>query len=358
MKDPSALPLVPENITIPHFEDLFTDSILESGIRIFVLLIFVLVLFRILKTVHNWLARLPLYRRSYLRHQRWVEFTLILTLILFLIGEAMQLHWALIVSLGGIGVISFGIGCQDLVKNIIAYPVVRRTLAANIGHEVELIKHRGKLTKFGFTHIHLLGPYGETLTIPNRKLLTETFLCNVDSNTIYHFECEFPIPVIYHDLMSQLLNFCHETVLLSAYRSLEQPPEVGIELKDGEIWLKCVCYTNRKNYIAAYRTFFLTELVEKTYFFQPENAQGGSIKLLKDLPSCRKSISSHPNEYQYEENEHSLLSDLAEPESAGRSNRAVDLSQQRPEKIDAPPLEADLSPETGVSKKTDQTIEK
>ncbi len=258
-----------------------STSFWQSGLRIVLLFLGLFLFLKLLRFLHQKLLFLPLYRRWYARYEGWIEFGVILIISLFVISEAWNLHWGLVLILGGVTVLSLGMAFQDILINVLAYPVVRRAISLSEGDDIEILGLSGKLAKKSFTHIQLTGIYGEQITIPNRKILTDVLLRSERKKSIYHFDLEFPVPSIYQDSLGLLLDFLHETVLLSAYRSLERAPEVGVELKNGDIWLKCVCYTNRKNYISAYRTFLLTELAEKTNLLQPEEELDLSKPLFK-----------------------------------------------------------------------------
>lgn len=297
MNDPSSIFTLIEYLN-RFFGGHFQTSLFESGMKALLGLVILILAFKVIPAIHKRMLHLIVYEDFYRRFQGWLEFFIFVLILLFFVIQLGKLHWFFIMVFGGAGLLGLGVACRDILSNLLAYPFVRRILSSHIGDSIEFDNLSGKLVKRGLTHIYLEGATGEEITIPNNKILTETFLCSETKLSIYHFQVNFPVPPENHAQISELIEFCRETILLSAYRSLERLPEVGIDLKDGEIWIECTCYTNRKQFISAYRTFVLTEFAEKSNVFT-HLSSAQPLPMLKESRKDIDSKSAHPENYKY-----------------------------------------------------------
>ncbi|MGK5091201.1 mechanosensitive ion channel family protein [Deltaproteobacteria bacterium TL4] len=248
----------------------FQISLLESVVQIALVLLAAWITVFVSKKIHPRLIQFPQYAEWHGRHRRLIESVFVTVVGVLVLMKIWHMHWGLILALWGAFLLSLGLAFQEILINLIAYPVVRLSLAVQIGDDIQIVGLRGKLTQRRWTHLLLAGSFGEIITVPNRKVLTDILSHSKNTQTVYHFEIEFPVSLEYQSDLSHLLEFCYEMVLLSAYRSLDNPPEVSADLHKGQIWLRCVCYTNRQYYIAPYRTFILKELAEKTNVFSTQ----------------------------------------------------------------------------------------
>lgn len=273
-------------------------SLWESTLRMIMVLLGAYLFWQICKYVHSQLSRMiPSYKVWLSHYQGWFELIFWGSFIVLLLSQVWQMHWAFFFLLSGSVVISVGFAFQGVLVNFLAYPLIRGMIRVKLGEEITIVNQTGTLLKRGWTHFILEGSDEKIITIPNRKILTDIVTHSENSNLLYHFVIEFPVSSSYQDRLSELMEVCYEILLLSAYRALDHAPEVSVDLKQGEVWLKCVCYTNGKTYITAYRTFILKEFAEKTNLFLAPHIAESSLPILK------KTLTIQPQWTEIEDNE-------------------------------------------------------
>ncbi|MBF0236356.1 MAG: mechanosensitive ion channel [SAR324 cluster bacterium] len=245
------------------FEELFDTVWFDNLLQMLLICCGVAILVIVVRWWHRRLTLfLPGYARWYPDYSRFLERSGILLVILTIILGFLETHWIMVFVFGGALLISLGLAFHEILVNILSYPSVQRSMKVELGDDVDVLGQQGTIIKKGMTHLVLRGIHGEKIVIPNRKIFSDVFAHHEKDHTLYHFMIDFPVLTKLN--LGALLDYCQEIALLSAYRSLEHPPKVSADLKEGKVWIRCDCYTTRKQYVAPYRTFILKELSEKT----------------------------------------------------------------------------------------------